>query len=89
MNRLIAAIVLGTITFAFAAAQQVPDTAYMPPVVGPAYAPGIGRVVMSGEAAMFTAQVAGPQQFRAGMNSPFAARNYRLLLNFIHWLDGR
>jgi hypothetical protein len=44
---------------------------------------------MSGEAAMFTAQVAGPQQFRAGMDSPFAARNYRLLLNIIHWLDGR
>jgi len=50
---------------------------------------GRGRVVMAGEAAMFTAQLAGPQQFRAGMNSPFAARNYRLLLNIIHWLDGR
>lgn len=50
---------------------------------------GKGRVVMSGEAAMFTAQLAGPQQVRAGMNSPFAARNYQLLLNIIHWLDGR
>jgi len=50
---------------------------------------GKGRVVMSGEAAMFTAQLAGPQQFRAGMNSPIAVRNYRLLLNIIHWLDGR
>lgn len=50
---------------------------------------GKGRVVMSGEAAMFTAQLAGPQQARAGMNSPYAGRNYRLLLNIIHWLDGR
>ncbi len=50
---------------------------------------GRGRVVMGGEAAMFTAQLAGPQQYRAGMNSPFAKRNYQLLLNIIHWLDGR
>lgn len=50
---------------------------------------GKGRVVMSGEAAMFTAQLAGPQQVRVGMNSPYAANNFRLLLNIIHWLDGR
>ncbi len=50
---------------------------------------GKGRVVMSGEAAMFTAQLAGPQQYPAGMNSPFAHDNHRLLLNIIRWLDGR
>lgn len=50
---------------------------------------GKGRVVMSGEAAMFTAQLAGPQRYPAGMNSPFAQNNYRLLLNIIHWLDRR
>jgi len=48
---------------------------------------GKGRVAMSGEAAMFTAQLAGPQKARAGMNSHFAKRNYQLLLNIIHWLD--
>lgn len=48
---------------------------------------GKGRVVMSGEAAMFTAQLAGPQKARAGMNSHFAKRNFQLLLNIIHWLD--
>jgi hypothetical protein len=48
---------------------------------------GKGRVVMSGEAAMFTAQLAGPQRYPAGMNSPFARYNYRLLLNIIRWLD--
>jgi hypothetical protein len=50
---------------------------------------GKGRVVMSGEAAMFTAQLAGPQQARVGMNSPYARKNYQLLLNVIHWLDRR
>jgi hypothetical protein len=49
---------------------------------------GKGRVVVGGEAAMFTAQLAGPQQYRAGMNSPEAKENYQLLLNIIHWLDG-
>jgi hypothetical protein len=49
---------------------------------------GKGRVVVAGEAAMFTAQLAGPQMYRAGMNSPEAKENYQLLLNIIHWLDG-
>lgn len=49
---------------------------------------GEGRVVVAGEAAMFTAQLAGPEKYRAGMNSPEAKENYQLLLNIIHWLDG-
>jgi hypothetical protein len=49
---------------------------------------GKGRVVVGGEASMFTAQLAGPQSYRAGMNSPEAKENYQLLLNIIHWLDG-
>jgi len=49
---------------------------------------GKGRVVVAGEAAMFTAQLAGPQMYRAGMNSPEAKENHQLLLNIIHWLDG-
>lgn len=50
---------------------------------------GKGRVVVSGEAAMFTAQLAGPQQYKAGMNNAIAPENYKLLLNIIHWLDGK
>ncbi len=50
---------------------------------------GKGRVVVFGEAAMFSAQLAGPNRFRAGMNSDFAPENYKLLLNIIHWLDGK
>jgi hypothetical protein len=50
---------------------------------------GHGRVVMFGEAAMFSAQLAGPDQVRVGMNSDYAEENYRLLINIIRWLDGR
>ena len=50
---------------------------------------GKGRVVMFGEAAMFTAQLAGPSGTKTGMNSEYADENYKLLLNIIHWLDGK
>ncbi len=48
---------------------------------------GSGRVVMSGEAAMFSAQVA-PQGQRVGMNSPNAPHNVQFTLNVVHWLSG-
>jgi hypothetical protein len=50
---------------------------------------GKGRVVMFGEAAMFSAQLAGQNKTKTGMNSDYAEENYKLLLNIIHWLDGR
>jgi hypothetical protein len=50
---------------------------------------GKGRVVVFGEAAMFTAQLAGPSQKKVGMNDPRAEDNYKLLLNIMHWLDRR
>jgi uncharacterized protein (DUF2249 family) len=50
---------------------------------------GKGRIVMSGEAAMFSAQLAGPNRIKVGMNSELADENYKLLLNIIHWLDGK
>ena len=50
---------------------------------------GKGRIVAFGEAAMFTTQLAGPQKIQVGMNSEGAPENYRLLLNIIHWLDGK
>jgi hypothetical protein len=49
---------------------------------------GQGRVVVWGEAAMFSAQLAGEKKAKVGMNSPKAKYNYQLLLNIIHWLDG-
>ena len=50
---------------------------------------GKGRVVAFGEAAMFSAQLAGSEKRKMGMNNPIAPENYRLLLNIIHWLDGK
>ena len=49
---------------------------------------GKGRVALFGEAAMFSAQLAGPQRGPMGMNAPVASQNYRLLLNVLHWLSG-
>ena len=49
---------------------------------------GKGRVAVFGEAAMFTAQRAGPTERPMGMNAPVAKQNYRLLLNVMHWLSG-
>jgi len=46
-----------------------------------------GRVVMLGEAAMLSAQVAGPQKRRMGMNVP-GSDNRQLALNIMHWLSG-
>ncbi len=50
---------------------------------------GKGKIVVFGEAAMFTAQLAGPQKIKMGMNNDVAPENYQLLLNIIHWLDGK
>lgn len=50
---------------------------------------GKGRIVAFGEAAMFSAQIAGPNKAKMGMNNPIAPENYQLLLNIIHWLDDR
>jgi len=48
---------------------------------------GSGKVAVWGEAAMFSAQIAGEKKVKVGMNAPKAKYNYQLLLNIIHWLD--
>jgi hypothetical protein len=50
---------------------------------------GKGRIVVFGEAAMFSAQLVGPEKITAGMNRTAAPENDKLLLNIIHWLDGK
>lgn len=47
---------------------------------------GKGKVVVSGEAAMFSAQLSGPQQRKFGMNTQAAKENVQLLRNLIGWL---
>lgn len=49
---------------------------------------GRGRVAVFGEAAMFSAQLAGPQRAPMGMNAPVAEGNARLLVNLLRWLAG-
>ena len=48
---------------------------------------GKGRVVILGEAAMLSAQVTGPENFRMGMNVP-GNDNRQFALNIMHWLSG-
>jgi hypothetical protein len=47
-----------------------------------------GRVAVFGEAAMFSAQLAGPNRMPMGMNHPGAPQNAQFLLNVVHWLSG-
>jgi hypothetical protein len=49
---------------------------------------GRGRVAFFGEAAMFSAQRAGPDGEPMGMNAPPAAQNPGFVLNVLHWLSG-
>ena len=49
--------------------------------------PGRGRVVVLGEAAMMSAQLAGPDSIPMGMNAP-GIDNRQLALNILHWLSG-
>ncbi|MFN0098998.1 MAG: hypothetical protein ACKVS7_10020 [Gemmatimonadaceae bacterium] len=47
-----------------------------------------GRVALFGEAAMFSAQVAGAEKRPMGMNAPLAEQNAQFALNVLHWLTG-
>ncbi|HKE55936.1 MAG TPA: hypothetical protein VKB46_04520 [Pyrinomonadaceae bacterium] len=48
---------------------------------------GKGRVIVMGEAGMLSAQLAGPQQMKFGMNRS-GIDNRQLALNMMHWLSG-
>jgi len=54
---------------------------------GIAFKAGKGRVVVMGEAAMLSAQIAGATKRRMGMNVP-GSDNRQLALNIMHWLSG-
>jgi hypothetical protein len=54
---------------------------------GIAFKFGRGRVVVLGEAAMLTAQLAGPQKNKFGMNRA-GIDNRQLAMNIMHWLSG-
>lgn len=48
---------------------------------------GKGKIAVMGEAAMFSAQLAGPNRNPVGLNRPEARQNNQFLLNLVHWLD--
>jgi hypothetical protein len=50
---------------------------------------GAGRVAAFGEAAMFSAQLAGANREPMGFNHPAAPQNAQFMLNVTHWLAGR
>jgi hypothetical protein len=47
---------------------------------------GKGRAAFFGEAAMFSAQLAGAGKEPMGMNAPGAEANHQFVLNVLHWL---
>ena len=47
-----------------------------------------GRAAFFGEAAMFSAQIAGANRQTMGMNAPGAEQNFQFTLNVLHWLSG-
>lgn len=49
---------------------------------------GKGRVAIFAEAAMFSAQLTGPNRLPMGMNAPIASQNAAFVLNLLHWLVG-
>ena len=48
---------------------------------------GSGRIVIIGESGLFTAQLAGDNKVKIGMNSPLAPYNQQFALNILHWLS--
>lgn len=55
---------------------------------GAALRHGRGRIALFGEAAMFTAQLVGPERLPMGMNHPAAGQNGQFALNVMRWLAG-
>jgi hypothetical protein len=53
---------------------------------GAVQAVGKGRAAFFGEAAMFSAQLAGPDEAPMGMNARGAEANFQFVLNVVHWL---
>ena len=56
---------------------------------GAALTHGKGRVVVMGEAAMFSSQLAGPDKRIMGFGAEGAEQNQRFALNLMHWLSRR
>lgn len=88
-------LVLGSsvVSFLTSAAGQINSETPRAPVggwyQGAVMQVGKGRIAVFGEAAMFSAQLAGPNRNPMGMNALIASRNPQFLLNVMHWLSGK
>ncbi len=81
-------LVFGPEVYSFAR-QNDPDPAPMKGHLQGAVLPfGKGRVAVFGEAAMFSAQLSGPNKNPMGMNAEIAKQNPQFLLNVMRWLTG-
>jgi hypothetical protein len=76
-------------TVAWQFSDSTPRTSARGLLQGAAINFGKGRVAVFAEAAMFSAQVTGPNRAPMGMNDPAAPQNSRFLLNVLHWLSRR
>lgn len=80
--------VLGPDTFSTRPNEQAAPVPVAGHLQGAVLTLGRGRAAIFGEAAMFSAQLAGPNKQPMGMNAPAAKENARFLLNVLHWLTG-
>ncbi|MEQ9401603.1 MAG: DUF4350 domain-containing protein [Longimicrobiales bacterium] len=78
-------VVLPSVAWEFSESTPRVPAAYL--LQGALVRHGQGRVAVFGEAAMFSAQLAGPEERPMGMNHPAAAQNYRFALNIMRWLS--
>ncbi len=71
------------------AAADEPRTSAAGLLQGAARRFGRGRVVVMGEAAMFSSQLEGPEKVLMGFGAPGAEQNQRFTLNLMHWMSPR
>jgi hypothetical protein len=81
-------LVLGPETYSFAQQNDPRPVPVSGRLQGAVLLFGKGKVAVFGEAAMFSAQLAGPNKVPMGMNAPIARQNSQFLLNVTHWLTG-
>jgi hypothetical protein len=81
-------LVLGPETYSFADQNDPRPVPVSGRLQGAVLPFGKGKVAVFGEAAMFSAQLAGPKKEPMGMNAPTAKQNPQFLLNVVHWLTG-
>jgi hypothetical protein len=81
-------LVFGPETYSFETPDQANPVAVSGRLQGAVLTLGKGRIAVFGEAAMFSAQLAGADKRPMGMNAPIAKQNPQFLLNVMRWLAG-